>query len=452
MTLTSETNAALSRQIPIHDLSETFRDAIIITRRLCLKYGVRHLWIDSLCILQDSEEEWRSEAPRMAEVYGNCWCNIAATGDGCSSVQSRGMFSSRDPKNIQPLNLSVTQESSSPSVFACFATERWSDFVRNSRLNKRAWVCQERLLSPRILHFGANEIYWECSICRASETYPTGEPFTGFYNNGASETLVRAQSEIATLAEARDAWLDIVAFFTKGALTYTSDKLFAISGLARVFQDKFGGSDYLAGIWRTDLEKQLLWRVEEMALTSRSSDYRAPSWCWTSIDGPIVSGLEPGNGDILIKTLDVSMTFSGDDPFGIILTGALRIQCRPLKASPASDTKYFPGLRLDIDQALDEIAFHSDEYLGSKSHMDQRLFAVPVYLLEAVYDDGKGFELQGLVLEATGVTQGQFRRVGAFTTTVTEEVKAIMQQRLAELDEREYEALDGGGLYTISIV
>lgn len=452
MTLTSGTNAALSSQIPMEDLSETFQDAITITRRLYTKYGVRHLWIDSLCILQDSEEEWLAEAPRMAEVYGNCWCNIAATGDGCSLIQSGGMFSLRDPKKLEPLILSVSQGSSKTSNFTCFGVERWSDFVRNSRLNKRAWVCQERLLSPRILHFGANEVFWECSICRASETFPAGEPFINYYNNGASETLVRAQSKITTIAEAREAWLDIVAVFTMGALTLTSDKLFAISGLARVFQEKFDGSDYLAGIWRADLERQLLWRVEGMGIASRSSDYRAPSWCWTSIDGPIFSGWAPADGDILIKTLDVSIALGGDDSFGAVIAGALRIQCRLLKASPARDTHYFPGLRLSIDRGFNEIAFHSDEYISPESDMDQSLYAVPVSLQEAIYDDGKGFILQGLVLEATGVVRGQYRRVGAFTTTITEEVEAIIQQTPPELAELEYEAFDGGDQYTIYII
>lgn len=452
VTLTRETNAAFMKEIPIVELSETFQDAITITRRLCLKYGIRHLWVDSLCILQDSEEEWRAEAPRMAEIYGNCWCNIAATGDGSSSIQSRGMFSLRDTEMLRPLLVSVSLPSTI-SNFICFDSERWTDFVRNSSLNKRAWVCQERLLSPRILHFGANEIYWECSTCRASETFPTGEPFINFYNNGASETLVRAQSEITNLTEARDAWLDMVAVFTMGGLTRSSDKLFAIAGLARIFQPKFGGSEYLAGIWRTDLERQLLWRVEGMGIASRSREYRAPSWCWASIDGPIWSGWAPSGGEILIKTLDVSINLSSTDPFGPVDAGVLRIQCRLLKGRAAKDARYFPGLKLDTDESLNEIAFHPDENLSPDSSMYSSLFIVPVSLEEMIYDeDDNGYNLQGLVFEPTRLAQGQYRRVGSFTTTITKEVEAIMKGGLPELAESEYEAFDGSEIFTISIV
>lgn len=58
----------------IENLPQTFLDAVLLTGGL----GLRYLWVDSLCILQDSREDWAHEAPLMASVYGNAYVTIAA--------------------------------------------------------------------------------------------------------------------------------------------------------------------------------------------------------------------------------------------------------------------------------------------------------------------------------------------------------------------------------------
>jgi hypothetical protein len=85
-------------------LPKTFQDAIIITQRLASRYGVRFLWIDPLCILQDPLEDWNEEAPRMVEVFRNCWCNIAATH---APDRRTGLFASRDPTKLLPIFLKL---------------------------------------------------------------------------------------------------------------------------------------------------------------------------------------------------------------------------------------------------------------------------------------------------------------------------------------------------------
>jgi hypothetical protein len=63
-------------------LPPTFRDAIEVTRRL----GYRYLWIDSLCILQDSYKDWEMESALMQEYYQNSILTIAldtTPGDHC---------------------------------------------------------------------------------------------------------------------------------------------------------------------------------------------------------------------------------------------------------------------------------------------------------------------------------------------------------------------------------
>lgn len=409
----------------------------------------------------------------MAEVYGNCWCNLAATGGGGLSTRPAGMFSRRNPEITKPIQISVP--GSSHIEYTTVDSERWTDFVKNSPLNRRAWVCQERLLSPRILHFGVDEIFWECSSGRASESFPRGEPTVDKRGSGANETLVRAKMEVSDDKSTLNSWLDVVETFARCDLTYTSDKLFAIAGLAQHFQSRFGGVDYLAGLWHMGLERQLLWRVDT-GTTTRSKTYRAPSWCWSSIDGPIWSNWAQEDSEILIEVLGANVTLEGRDPFGDVCSGLLRLKGRILKGKLASDVYYFPGLRLLVDESLNEIAYHPDEDLGPRSSDETELFCIPVSIKHmengSDSDDRVGNEdevegkrgsigdgevetrmvLQGLVLEPSYASHGQYRRIGTFMTVVTNEIETIMKRKLPCLAKTEYEILDRHDQYIISIV
>ena len=136
----------------------------------------RYIWIDSLCIIQDSEEDWRREAVSMGEVYKNAICNIAATGavrreDGCFLPRTE------DPLVYTSLVIRATWKTSelmtaSPGWYVGEVKGMWRREVLDAPLNHRAWVLQERLLSPRVLHFGARQILWECDILAACKIYP----------------------------------------------------------------------------------------------------------------------------------------------------------------------------------------------------------------------------------------------------------------------------------------
>ena len=97
-TLSTQNLETMKQLIPIGGLSKTNRDAILITRR----FGIKYLWIDSLCIAQDSEEDWIKESKNMCNVYSNSICNIAA-----SSAQDgrHGCIIDRDLTSIKPLRI-----------------------------------------------------------------------------------------------------------------------------------------------------------------------------------------------------------------------------------------------------------------------------------------------------------------------------------------------------------
>lgn len=151
--LTSDSLRDLCINVPYDRLPKTFQDAITVTRSL----GISYLWIDSLCILQSgcgSNEDWQKHARLMSLIYANGAVNIAAD-NGASSHE--GLFVSRIPELIKH---PIFEWLSGTSYQLCDVKNYAA--IDESVLYTRGWVFQERLLSPRVIHFGKEQVYWEC--------------------------------------------------------------------------------------------------------------------------------------------------------------------------------------------------------------------------------------------------------------------------------------------------
>ncbi|KAK4166987.1 heterokaryon incompatibility protein-domain-containing protein [Cladorrhinum sp. PSN259] len=192
--------------IDITSLPRTFQDAILISRQL----GVRYLWIDSLCILQDSTDDWTREAVVMGNIYQNGYCTISA-----AEAQSGhgGCFVRRNPLNCNPVRVTKLKHSEmllQPSEYPSVQTSG-SGAKRNvdvpaprlkildvftSKLASRGWVFQEALLSPRILYFG-HGLFWNCRAGQASELDPLGRGMLhmGVQYGAAGDAIFREPPE-----------------------------------------------------------------------------------------------------------------------------------------------------------------------------------------------------------------------------------------------------------------
>ena len=93
MTLTKHNLERFLDAIAYRDLAQTFRVAVSVSVAL----GIRYLWIDSLCILQDSLDDWINESKTMQDVYTHAYCTIAAT---CTTSSTDGMLRDRDPSTF----------------------------------------------------------------------------------------------------------------------------------------------------------------------------------------------------------------------------------------------------------------------------------------------------------------------------------------------------------------
>ena len=403
LTATSETLEDLQEGIATSFLPKTFRDAITITKKL----GIRYLWIDCLCIIQDDRKDWERESATMGEVYKNSYLTISASdahdsssgflqlrksesyvspattslgydtpriiseGDACSISYFARSIQSGDIERIASLQFFQEwmpgSQSHSPQRTEIGRFGKDFDPIAASHLSTRGWTLQERLLSPRTIHYTADQLYYECENgIRSEDGYVFETPWFSFdrivakqriphYQHGRqTQSISFAVGEQSKQPAIRDqgGWLSLVKDYSRRKLTKHQDKLTALAGLARLAA-KATGDDYYAGIWGDHIYEDLSWRVQHqeesviavmvgdsmrskrvpgstVAEVSRPASYRAPSWSWASLDGPVEFELL-SYSNLVARVRSCSVTPSSLDPFGQVSSGQLDIEVRCVK-------------------------------------------------------------------------------------------------------------------------
>ena len=576
--LTKASLSDMSKTIDLASLSQTYQDAIAITRLL----GLRYLWIDSLCIVQDSTVDWQTEAANMGDIFKFSFCTIAASS---ASSNSEGCFFDRGPSyaklsvskaaesapqilsnvhskkgyrkgrdrlrsdiippeesaskktrlttfesvlerrrsrlsteiagfghdlnsssltysncrsaptmslannaksvgaegcgtiapepTVQSISkkkydhLGNTQSSSNDrdalaipakisinsnsergnstansavqptvchpagkenAVFYIIPLQKdlWAHSVELSPLSKRAWVLQERLLSPRTLHYTKTQLFWECRESKACEIsphpYPKIRRNTFDHFEAPTYTYLESTHQLYGLdvEPLHRHWPKIIEKYTDTSMTKLEDKLVAISGLARqvysITKDK-----YCAGIWRADLVTQLLWRLQRPQ-HEIDLPYRAPSWSWASTEGKVEF---TENAHDIVSVLEIrSVQSIGVDgklwSFGQIEYGSLRVRgaMRAAKRFYSHGQRYKLLLTDQLDEELDtnECDYYPDIVPQSLS---ENPMCLPVARLLSGASTGgdeneqRGF-VAGLVIEPTGDYANEYRRLGYF--------------------------------------
>lgn len=338
----------------LYTLAPNFQDAIFATWKL----GMRYVWIDSLCILQGCKKDWEHEAALMNKVYRHAWLTLAAA---ATHNAYGGLFTTRDPDQVGSCPVTINLGGEEPLKCTMVHSDMWETEIRQAPLNQRAWVVQERLLAPRTLYFGNNQLFWECRELHACEVLPNGIPpqllsgitepdavdlapiksfetalkrlqdNTPCYEDGSRSTGGMPQYE-----SVYEVWNEILKTYARCALTNPDDKLVAISGVVKSFANTVG-DEYIAGLWRGNFLNGLLWHIldlitamyrgEDYWPSVRPKRYRAPSWSWASVDGPTQGYLfEYELSDPFVEILDIITEHKGDDP-----TGELKHACLHLR-------------------------------------------------------------------------------------------------------------------------
>jgi len=214
-------------------------------------------------------------------------------------------------------------------------TRAWQNpSIAEEPLFSRAWAFQERILARRTLDYHANEIVWECREMRKCECTES--------DRRELDTQKKRFTDAMSVGGRNrdDVWMQIIETYTTLALTFSSDKLPALSGLAqRMAASK--RSRYLAGMWEEDMPHCLLWypspegRESEYDSTNSSRPFSkparqkdAPSWSWVSMECPAVFRLLYSwkNNVPVAKVMNAECNPAGVNPYGHCLDGRLTIR------------------------------------------------------------------------------------------------------------------------------
>lgn len=290
--------------VPCSILARNFRDAITITRSL----GLRYLWIDSLCIIQDSVADWERESQRMTFVYRDAAVTIyAAESKGSTEGILIRSPEFPGPQPVAPRVFADSTDDTKATVSRMdeSSLENLFTLTNFSHLAKRGWCLQEEMLSPRRLTFGKFGAYWQCPhTFRATNGLPPGG-VNQYPERLPSLSSVLHSPALPTPRDREDTlgvdnftllreYYGMVASYCGRRLTVPSDKLPALAGVVAALAGVLGKAGdealYLAGIWCHNMAIGLLWRFDGGPLL-RAPVYRAPSWSWASVDGEVIFDL-----------------------------------------------------------------------------------------------------------------------------------------------------------------
>lgn len=296
-------------KINVEDLSQTFKDAVEVTRDL----GAQYLWIDSLCIIQDNGDDWAFEATQMGRIFERAYCTIAAVDAVDDSTgMDRGLFLPReedpltvrfhcapqkDPvqperfrsKDGQPYCWKYTfysnPEEDDDMTYANLLKQHrliakprllgspWQ--IMRSKWNWRGWIHQERILSRRMIYFSSTKLSWDCLTTSGEEE-----------SLGFAAPPLRAPNFESDI----QCWQSLTEDYTNCLLTFESDKLAAISGLAERL-GKRSNRRYSAGIFQDANGNGLMWRSYSNDPMTQLNSFHAPSWTWAAYKGAITYDL-----------------------------------------------------------------------------------------------------------------------------------------------------------------
>ena len=470
MRLVNENVLQYQQDIPLASLPQTFADAIQLTNAL----GLSYLWIDSLCIIQDSTVDWEVESTTMCDIYRGSTINVAAS----ASVDCNGgLFRQRNPLLVTPciMDVSYKQEAGArkggPYALSCeIACDR--DPLVDEPLSRRAWPVQERILAPRTVYFTARKIYFACCKKMTSDVDPCS--LIGY--NGFNEDLVniwtRNRPALAPHSPKLDFclkhWKRVVQQYTHGQLSFESDKLVAIAGLAKHMQRTclIPNITYLAGLWSFELIDWLMWRRSKtLRSLARPKAYRAPSWSWASVEGevewkPDRSSYEKfGTANFEMRTSPTSNQLYGasiveartsptSDPFGSVHEGYIRIRGHFCNWRDGTRTPWRRIRRPDLSW---DVVTHRDDREDTLANPDEIMFFILRVegSVESTSTNPLDRNVEGLVLEHTRDKKGQYKRIGGFEDRGNY-ILAVSQRFCPA--EHLFMEVDGNRRYTIEII
>jgi hypothetical protein len=327
--------------VPLEQLPKTLQDAVTIVRAL----GLSYLWIDSLCIIQDSRVDFEYEAFNIKRIFQNATFAISAA---AGSDPNGGIFRPRQEPLLRleffqpasPIKPADRHAQGSEPTLRLQEHGNWALSIRRplqtvaealmSNVLRKAWMIQETVLPTRLLIWGDEQVYWNCHTCLRSEgNNLTQKPFLKLVPRLDIES-----ASVPSTTKCFNQWYKLLEIYCPAALSFERDRLNALSGMAEYFNPQ---GDYIAGLWADDIKRGLLFIGSAPTAGTPATSYPvyvAPSWSPLAIQRPAKYCLLPGIRDDLLPS-DKSMTLLdavctlrtyGSNPYREIKSASMRVR------------------------------------------------------------------------------------------------------------------------------
>jgi hypothetical protein len=265
----------LQRYIDI--FPRAIRDSFDLLRRL----GERYLWVDSICIVQDSKDALELNLKMMDQIYGNAYFTICAADDPDATAGLVALH----PKNPEKRHASQFIEEYAPGV-RLMVSQLTESYIWKSKWNTRAWTFQERLLSSRCVIFSRGQVFFQCRRAAMSEDIWSESP-----NAGWSIGLAKSPQQLLSILPVRPVQVygRLVEMYTLRNLDFKDDILAAFNGISNVLEGAMN-TKFVYGLPDGFFDWALLWdsrHYQRRRLERRKRDSAGrklesvfPSWSW----------------------------------------------------------------------------------------------------------------------------------------------------------------------------
>lgn len=358
--LTKAKYSAYTKEVTEADLNVIIRDAVEITRKI----GLRYLWVDSLCIVQDDAHDWDSQSAQMFRIYRESYISImnpkAMHGDIPAFTEDRYTRGRWTPSQA-PLLVHESGSSAGANVYTAPFIDHYQpngDFpvaalLPDEPIFSRAWILQEFFLAPRVIMYGLCELVMMTNDGDRCEC--GGQNLGGTYLKQEIQKNVKNFHEKSDNNWSRDFWHQLIETYSGRALTKDVDRLAALSGLAQMLKPT-QDDVYHAGLWQSRLIDDLRWKVEKT--TRRSRMYIGPSWSWVSVKGEVRYPFSALTRNIA-KVVACHCVLNASDQYGRVKDGRLTLSARVKEVVAYATPK--ETLRLDDSFYEYKLSAHQEQ-------------------------------------------------------------------------------------------
>ncbi|TVY33837.1 hypothetical protein LSUB1_G007428 [Lachnellula subtilissima] len=429
--------ASHCKGLDFSEIPETFRDAILITRRL----GYHYLWIDSLCIIQDCPTDWDLESQQMSRVYAKGILNIAAE---ASKNPHQGIFNTSNENRNSYIQLPayIEHKKMTINLYVSPSYGKSPPGLGRSVLQERAWVLQENTLSRRKLRYGKGMMWWQCKECTIPECsqsdFWSTSTFEGHWPTTSILAVPRellpsgcgftkdlcANNEYMSTPEEKyfktlQWWYEQVNNYVMRQIAFQKDRFPAMSGIASEFSNRTG-YHYSVGIWTEDFLKGLTWKN---SLQCEIDLEHSPSWSWGVLrsppEGRATSTLQAHIyhitnwilNEAFVTLVDLSVEKLGSDPYGQVKGAEITLYGKCCSTSYLQEASLNCGT-IAMDEPLSEVKFDDPDILC---------------LLIARFEEWGGggehescFVTYGLILRPADNLSRQYQRIGLMNIKETD--------------------------------